>query len=201
MELLAGSRFGRCVSLGSARLDGTPEIAVTFDDGFADTLTIAAPILSSLRIPFTVCATASFVREGRPPHLSLEVLRELAKVPGAEIGAHGSRHLMMARCSDEELRGDLADSKDFLERALGAKVTVMTWPHGSSSRRTADFARQAGFARAGCSLYGINEPSRDRLLLKRTEITGFDSMDDFINKCSGGWDWFALRQGDPAKRA
>ena len=200
MTRVAAGRFGRAVSLGSARLDGTPEIAVTFDDGFADTLTTAAPILADLHIPFTVCVTAAFVRGGAAPHLSTAGLRELAKVPGAEIGAHGANHLNMARCGDDELARELAESKSFLKETLGAAASVMTWPHGSASARTADFARKAGFARAGCSLYGVNEPDRNPLLLKRTEITGFDSDRDFERKCLGVWDFFALRQGDPARR-
>ena len=200
MTMIAAQRFGRAVSLGSTRLDGTPEIAVTFDDGFADTLTTAAPILAELHLPFTVCVTSAFMRAGAAPHLSLEGLRELAKVPGAEIGAHGANHLNMARCGDDELARELSESKGFLKETLGAVPTVMTWPHGSASMRTADFARRAGFVRAGCSLYGVNEPSRDPLLLKRTEITGFDSDADFARKCLGVWDFFALRQGDPARR-
>lgn len=200
MELAASGRFGRVVSLGGARLDGSPEIAVTFDDGFRDTLTTAAPILSALSLPFTVAVTASFVGGGAAPHMTTADLRELAGIPGAEIGAHGADHRRMAECGDGELADELSRSKAFVEDALGAAVGVMTWPHGSASRRTAEFARRAGFVRAGCSLYGVNEPGREPLLLKRTEITGFDSAADFDRKCSGGWDWFALRQGDPARR-
>jgi peptidoglycan/xylan/chitin deacetylase (PgdA/CDA1 family) len=200
MELVAGGRFGRPVSLGGARIDGSPEIAVTFDDGFRDTLTTAAPILAALKLPFTVAVTAAFVRDGEPPHMRVADLRELSRVPGAEIGAHGAGHRLMAGCGDDELARELSESRAFLAEALGAPAEVMTWPHGSASRRTAEFARRAGFVRAGCSLYGLNEPGRDPLLLKRTEITGFDSDADFVRKCSGGWDWFALRQGDPASR-
>lgn len=198
MESIASGRFGKPVSLGSAKLDGSPEIAVTFDDGYADTLTAAAPILAGFKIPFTVAVTAAFVKGGKVPHLTIAQLRELAKIPGAEIGAHGANHREMARCGDDELASELADSRKFVEDSLGSPATVMTWPHGSTSRRTADFARRAGFVRAGCSLYGVNEPGREPLLLKRTEIVAFDSAADFERKCSGGWDWFALRQGDPA---
>ncbi len=200
MELVASGRCGRAMSLGGARLDDSPEIAITFDDGFKDTLTTAAPILASLKLPFTVAVTASFIREGKAPHMCVADLRELSQLPGAEIGAHGANHRHMAKCGDDELARELSESRSFLQDALGAPVTVMTWPHGSASRRTADFARRAGFVRAGCSLYGVNGPDREPLLLKRTEITGFDSAADFERKCAGGWDFFALRQGDPAAR-
>ncbi len=198
MALVATGRFGRPVSLGSARLDGTPELAVTFDDGFADTLHAAAPVLAKLKLPFTVAVTKAFIEGGRPPHLDAARLRELAKVPGAEIGAHGAAHLRLADADDAALAADLADSRKFVEDALGAPCRVMTWPHGSASRRTAAAAKAAGFVRGGCSLYGVSGPDRDPLLLKRTEIVGFDGISDFEAKCSGGWDFFALRQGDPA---
>lgn len=198
MELVASGRFGKPVSLGAAKLDGSAELAVSFDDGFADTLTKAAPILAALKLPFTVAVTKSFVEGGAFPHLSVSGLKELAGVPLAEIGAHGAAHLRLAEASDGALAEDLAASKSFVEATLAAPCRVMTWPHGSASRRTADAARAAGFVRAGCSLYGVNEPGREPLLLKRTEITGFDSMKDFERKCTGGWDFFALRQGDPA---
>lgn len=198
MELVASGSFGRAVSLGGARLDGSSEIVITFDDGFKDTFTTAAPILAALNLPFSVAVTASFVEGGKAPHMGVADLRELAKIPRAEIGAHGANHLQMAKCGDAQLADELARSKTFLEDALGSSIGVMTWPHGSASRRTADFARRAGFTRAGCSLYGVNEPGRDPLLLKRTEITGFDDERDFTGKASGTWDWFALRQGDPA---
>ena len=58
----------------------------------------------------------------------------------------------------------------------------------------------AGFVRAACSLYGLNAPDRDPLLLKRVEVTGFDDAADFTGKASGTWDWYALRQGDPTAR-
>lgn len=199
MKRIASGCFGRPTTLGAARLDGEyAEIAVTFDDGYASIRSTAAPILVELKIPFTVCATAAFVSGGAAPHLSLSDLRALASVPGVEIGAHGANHLKMAECGDEELARELAESKTVLENVLCAAVTVMTWPHGSASRRTAAYASRAGFVRAGCSLYGVNEPGRNPLLLKRTEITGFDSEADFARKCSGAWDWYALRQADPA---
>lgn len=196
-ELIASGRFGAAVTLGGARIDGSAEIAVTFDDGYRDTLTAAAPMLVEKRIPFTACVTPGLLDSGRP-HMTWAELRELAGTPGCEIGAHGLSHARLDSLDDAALARELAGSRRRLEDAVGRAVTVMSWPHGAASRRAAAAARAAGFVRAGCSLYGVNEPGRDPLLLKRTEITGFDEERDFAGKCSGRWDWFARRQGDPA---
>jgi peptidoglycan/xylan/chitin deacetylase (PgdA/CDA1 family) len=199
MELVASGRFGKPVSLGGAKLDGSPELAVTFDDGYEDTLRAAAPILARLGLPFTVCVTPGLLDSGRP-HLDWPELKELALAPGCEIGAHGLTHVRLGGLDDESLARELAESRRRLEEAAGRAVAVMTWPHGAASRRAAAAARAAGFMRAGCSLYGVNGPDRDPLLLKRTEIVSFDDERDFAGKASGTWDWFALRQGDPAAR-
>jgi peptidoglycan/xylan/chitin deacetylase (PgdA/CDA1 family) len=199
MELVASCRFGRPVSLGDAALDGSPEICVTFDDGYVDTLTDASPILVHLGLPFSVCVTPGLLDAGRP-HLNWDELKDLAELPNCEIGAHGLTHSRLDALDDGTLKHELSHSRRRLEEAVGAPVRVMTWPHGAASRRTAAAAKAAGFARAACSLYGSNDPSRDPRLLKRVEITAFDDERDFIGKLSGSWDWFALRQGDPAKK-
>jgi peptidoglycan/xylan/chitin deacetylase (PgdA/CDA1 family) len=199
MGAIASGRFGRPVSLGGAKLDGSAEIAVTFDDGYRDALTAAAPVLARLSIPFSVCVTPGLLDAGRP-HLAWPELKELSLVPGCEIGAHGLTHARLDALDDAGLAGELSGSRRRLEDALGRPVSVMTWPHGAASRRAAAAARAAGFSRAACSLYGLNEPGRDPLLLKRVEITGFDDDGDFAGKAAGAWDWFALRQGDPAAR-
>ena len=198
MELVATGRFGRPVSLGDARLDGSAEIVVTFDDGYLDTFMNASPILSRLGLPFTVCVTPGLLDAGRP-HLFWPELRELERTRGCEIGAHGLTHARLDVLDDAALARELSESRRRIEEAIGRPARVMTWPHGAASRRTSAAARAAGFTRAGCSLYGVNAPGRDPLLLKRTEIVAFDGERDFVGKASGLWDWFALRQGDPAK--
>lgn len=197
MELVASGRFGKPVSLGGAKLDGSAEICVTFDDGYQDTLTAVAQIMANL--PFTVCVTPGLLDSGRP-HLSWPELKELALAPDCEIGAHGLTHARLDALSETALAAELTGSRRRLEDALGRAVTVMTWPHGAASRRAADAAGDAGFKRAGCSLYGVNEPARNPLLLKRTEIVAFDDERDFEGKAAGTWDLFALRQGDPASK-
>lgn len=199
MELVASGRFGRPVSLGTAALDGSPEVCVTFDDGYLDTLTNASPILARLGLPFSVCVTPGLLDSGRL-HLKWDELKDLAEVSNCEIGAHGLTHARLDSLDDAALARELSESRRRLEETVGRPVTVMTWPHGAASRRTAAAAKAAGFGRAACSLYGTNEPSRDARLLRRVEITGFDDERDFVGKISGTWDWFALRQGDPALR-
>ncbi|MBI4424836.1 MAG: polysaccharide deacetylase family protein [Elusimicrobia bacterium] len=198
MDRLAALRAG-----WSPRPFGPPsasrlEVSVVFDDGFKDTLTAAAPVLAERHIPFTVFVTAGFVKHGSPRHLSPAELRRLAQQPGASIGAHGFSHARLTEAGDGALEHELADSRRFLEDAIGKPVTCLSYPHGAVDRRVARAAKAAGYASGGTSRYGLNAADRDPLLLCRTEITAFDTLEDFELKLRGHWDWFRCRHRDPA---
>ena len=48
-------------------------VAITFDDGFRDNLTVALPLLEKFRLPMTLFVTAGFL--GRDTYLSKSELR------------------------------------------------------------------------------------------------------------------------------
>ena len=177
---------------------GAPTLAVTFDDGYKDVLTTAAPILVERRLPFSVFVTTGFIRGGSPLYLDPSELKELSRLPGAAIGSHGASHRPLARLNDAELREELSASRKWLEDLLGAPVTTLSYPHGSVDRRVRDAAQEAGYVLGGTSRYGVNAPGRDPLLLCRTEITAWDTTQDLDLKVSGAWDWHRFRRPDPA---
>lgn len=174
------------------------EAAIVFDDGFRDTLTAAAPLLAERGLPFTVFVTAGFIRDRSPLHLSIEQLKELAALPGATIGAHGLEHAHLTRLGDAALAAELMDSRKFLEDAIGKPVVSMSYPHGDVDQRVAKAAKGAGYLLGGTSRYGLNGAGRDPMLLCRTELTGFDGVEDFELKLRGHWDWYRFRHPDPA---
>ena len=73
-------------------------VAITFDDGYRDNLTVALPLLEKFGLPMTLFVTAGFV--GREGYLSKEELREISKHPLVTIGAHGLSHRDFTRLSD-----------------------------------------------------------------------------------------------------
>lgn len=175
-----------------------PRLAITFDDGYKDVLATSAPLLSEAGIPFTVFVTSSFLDDPAGLYLSSAELKELAAMPGARVGAHGTRHVPLTGLDDDALREELAGSRKKLEDIIGQRVDSLSYPHGAVDRRVRDAAHVAGYVLGGCSRYGLNPAGRDPLLLCRTEVTAWDDSADLELKVRGHWDWFRFRRPDPA---
>jgi peptidoglycan/xylan/chitin deacetylase (PgdA/CDA1 family) len=173
-------------------------VAVTFDDGYRDNLTVAAPVLQQHRIPFTVFVCTGFMRDASGNFLTSAELRELAALPGVTIGSHGATHTPLTGLDDQALRNELVASKSELEDATGRAVNAISYPHGAVDRRVRDAAAAAGYKIGACSRFDINDATRDPLLLCRTDIHGNDSVRVFRQKLRGDWDWYRWRSTDPA---
>ena len=179
-----------------AAAEAPVSLAITFDDGYQDALSTAAPMLLTHRLPFTVFVTWSFVGRSRD-YLTASELRELAALPGVTIGSHGLTHLPLARCEEAVLQRELDGSRRALEDFLGKPVTAIAYPHGSVDLRVREAASRAGYTAGACSRFDINGPDSDPLLLCRTEIVARDSGRVFLQKLNGAWDWLRWR-GAPA---
>lgn len=199
MTMLAQWSQGRVVDFSPDALKETGRrVAISFDDGYLDNFEVAAPILVERQLPFTVFVTSEFVRTGTPGFLTPAALRSLAALPGAQIGAHGAKHLPLSQCDEATLREELQRSKHYLEDLLGREVNTLAYPHGAVDRRVRDAAEAAGYVLGACSHAGINAATRDPLLLSRTEILAPDSPRVFAQKIRGDWDWYRWRTEDPA---
>jgi len=170
---------------------------ITFDDGYADNLYIAAPILVERNIPFTVFITTDFIRNRRKGFLSPDEVKQLSLVPGVTMGTHSKTHPHLTQCDDTQLKIELEDSKHYLEDLIGKEVTTMSYPHGHADLRVRDAVQQAGYEIAVCSNFDINQQDRDKLLLNRCFILCDDTTHVLKQKLRGDWDWLKHRYPDP----
>jgi peptidoglycan/xylan/chitin deacetylase (PgdA/CDA1 family) len=110
------------------------------------------------------------------PRLMLDAaeLRELARRPGVEIGAHTRRHPILAACALEEARAEVSGSRADLEQLLGMPVGLFAYPNGHEGRdfseRDVGLVREAGFSHAFTSDWGAVTSTSDGLKLPRISL-------------------------------
>ena len=162
---------------------------ITFDDGFLDTLVVAAPVLIERDLPFTVFVSPGLINSNDPRYLSKNSLKSLHKIDGCTIGAHGYSHRKLTDCNKNELNNELKNSKKWLEDFLSEPVETMSYPHGAINKRVIDAVKESGYVFAATSKPGINSINFDPLMLNRTDIWSIDNLRTFKNKINGNWDW------------
>lgn len=168
-------------------------ISITFDDGYRDTLTIAAELLCEKNISFTVFATIQNLTSGEPIYLNKNQLIELSKMPGVTIGSHGYSHAHLAELPETQVLDELHMSKDWLEQTLSKPVTTMSYPHGSFNAHVVRMASEVGYKYAATSKWGIYKLGSNPLEIPRVDIWCYDDARALQQKLSGKWDLIAGR--------
>lgn len=158
-DLLQGPRNG----------DGRGWVGLTFDDGYADFLAYALPVLQAHGFTATVFPIAGLLggdnawdeKGPRKPLMTAELVREAASA-GMEIGSHGLRHVSLVSASDEELEAEAVESRRILQEVSGQDVGGFCYPYGHVDGRVVDRVRAAGYA-YGCAIW-------------RSDLTGYHAL-------------------------
>jgi peptidoglycan/xylan/chitin deacetylase (PgdA/CDA1 family) len=157
-----------------------PAACITFDDGYADNMRFAVPLLLKHHIPFTYFVSTEHVLGGRPfPHdvacgqplapNSLQDLQEMSAA-GVGIGGHTRTHADLGKLSGLKLFDEIAGCKRELEDAIGGEVRYFAFPYGQHANLSTEafgIAFEAGYEGV-CSAYGgYNFPGDDPYHLRR----------------------------------
>ena len=179
-------QISRVVSLASPEPNG---VSITFDDGYSDTLTVAAELLCSHALPFSVFVTAQNIISGESKYLSKSQLTDLCQMPNVTIGSHGYSHLHLSDLSNDDIRRELRQSKQMLEDLTGKIVDTMSYPHGSYNADVLKVAVEIGYKFAATSNWGVYKVGSDQLEIPRIDIWSHDNERVLQQKLSGKWDW------------
>ncbi|MBV9580864.1 MAG: glycosyltransferase [Chloroflexi bacterium] len=182
------------------RLPPERAVVITIDDGYADFLDVAYPVLRRNGFSVTLFVVSGAVGRsndwdrggalGGRALLSWDALEALGR-DGVSYGAHSRTHRALPALGEAEVRDEVDSSRTELEKRLGAQVGAFAYPFGAADETCSSLVQAAGF-RAACGIHpGGNDAGTPAYALRRTEIYGTDSLLRFA---------MAVRLGDALRR-
>lgn len=166
---------------------------LTFDDGYADFMEHALPILNSYGARATTYVVTAYVGDSARwlpfpcerirPLMSWEDLRTV-RASGVEIGSHGHRHLELDAVSRRVAKDDILQSLALLQQE-GFSPQSFCYPYGYASRSTRDIVAQAGFNTSCIVGRGLAAPDCDLLRIRRLAIDNRMSPEALLHRLNG----------------
>jgi peptidoglycan/xylan/chitin deacetylase (PgdA/CDA1 family) len=133
---------------------GNKPLLITFDDGYLDTLEIAAPLLKRygfLAIVFIIpnfglTTNAWDAAKGIPEARLMDKNQVLdLRAMGIEIGVHTLSHPSLPRLGEDELKRELRDCKKAAEDLLREAIISIAYPYGDVDERVMAATQEAGY--------------------------------------------------------
>ncbi|MEM7727445.1 MAG: polysaccharide deacetylase family protein [Cyanobacteria bacterium P01_A01_bin.45] len=163
-------------------------ILLTFDDGYGGHYEYVYPLLEKYGYPavFSIYIKYIGINTGRS-HVSWEEIKTMSKNPLVTIAAHSMTHPPdLTKLSEEEIRKEIFESKQKLEKELGKKINYFTYPAGKHNETVKQLVQEAGYV-AALSMDDNQEifagESPDLFAIGRF---GQSSLQDVVKEASGG---------------
>lgn len=179
-----------------------PNVAVTFDDAFASIYRNALPSLVRHGIPATVFVPTGWM--GRQPGWSMEtssdadeVVMTADEITGLSrdvitIGSHTVRHPHLTSLTPAQVKEELTESRESLERLLKVHVDTLAFPYGDHDEAVVAQARMAGYRHVYTVAPQAIREGDTSICRGRTAADPGDSLSLFALKTRGGFAWMPL---------
>jgi len=163
-------------------------VVLTFDDGFEDFATVAAPHLISRKMPATVFIITDRADQTLPPNgekfLTWDEIRQLSAA-GLDIGSHTCGHPRLTDLELQDVMRELSQSQAAVRVHTKQANVALSYPFGQTSAQISRMAQSAGYSCAIAADCGPNSDCVDLHALSRTVIASDDDISTFAARVSG----------------
>ena len=197
-----GWYFATMAELAQGRALPPKSVILTFDDGYADNLLNADPILARYGARATLYLVSDrFDRDWstakkahhdsgelmREPKLSNDQVKAMLASSRWELGGHTFTHANLASIDDVQRDREIGDQRRQLREEFGAAVLSFAYPFGIYGRSDVNAVQRAGYANAVTTEEGIStDLVGEALELKRIKVSGKDSLAVFCRRMEFG---------------
>ena len=157
-------------------------IALTFDDGYRDFYTAAAPVLKSLGLTGTNFIPTRLI--GLPAYMTWQMVQQLDS-EGFEMAAHTEFHVALKGNSPARVDQEVFGSRDDLQSHLGHPVLDFAYPYGSYDNAAIAVIKEAGFESAVTTNPGMSHDPSQLYVLTRVRVGGGEGI-DYWSRTFGG---------------
>lgn len=168
-------------------------VVLSFDDGYLDNLSHAAPIMKQYGFQATCYVVAGRLGEHNTWDADkLQVKKPLMNpvqlgtwlAEGHEIGSHTMTHPQLHLLPRAAASFEITHSKHRLEELTGRAIEHFCYPYGDYTSETVELVRAAGYRSAVTTQRGLANNSHDPLRLPRVSINGNKGMLRFMLKAA-----------------
>jgi peptidoglycan/xylan/chitin deacetylase (PgdA/CDA1 family) len=173
-------------------------VVITFDDGTADFVETAVPVLVELGIPATLYVATDHIESRRPfpaagRPVSWAALADACDTGLVTVGSHTHSHALLDRLAPADASDELGWSCALIEERLGTPARHFAYPKAvrpspANERLVRQRFASAALAGTRANAYGTTDVHR----LARSPVQQADGMRWFAHKLAGG---LALEDG------
>jgi peptidoglycan/xylan/chitin deacetylase (PgdA/CDA1 family) len=177
-----------------ADIDGSQKapprsLLLTFDDGYADNIQMAMPLLRAYDMRATLFVMTGYIGQNNRwnlracydvQHMTWDELRHWHE-SGGDIGGHSHLHYCMTRLSFDELQETVLLNKHLLANEIGVTPRAFAYPYGRFNQAVIDIIRQhyeIAFATDG----GAWNTNAQRYTINRLSVSPTWAIEDFASQ-------------------
>jgi peptidoglycan/xylan/chitin deacetylase (PgdA/CDA1 family) len=184
-------------------------VVITLDDGYADNVENALPILACHGFAATCYVASAGIGsynvwdaeklQVRKPVMTTAQLREWVDA-GMEVGAHTRTHPHLVQVPAGQVGEEVRGSKADLEALTGREVQHFCYPYGEFDEGVLEVVRKAGFASATTVRRARARPEDDPYRLPRVQVREQDPLGRFLLKLITPYEDFRGRRAERRRR-
>lgn len=173
--------------------------AITFDDGFENTIDNAIPELQRREIPATIFLTTGYLGEYADwwPESSTERRDRIAPAEKWQhlrsdlisFGSHTVTHPYLSTLGEVDARRELLESRSKLQELLDRKIITFSFPYGDYNADLVDWCRDARYERVFTTMPCNAFRNEEEFLSGRVKVEPTDWPLEFRLKLLGAYRW------------